>query len=564
MTIQFDNGEKKLFTDIDNLYWTEITANESAHGTILEITSLNDTWSDKDIERSYRELSKIVRPTLDVKYPFNVYLCAPEYKDYEGKRKVESFVLSKATLHYELKYRYDEASGKYFQQVLKESRGGISIVEEEAKVFGPIGLSIYYYNQNAKKQFKQTDGNIDGVKIYRDGIIATPFAEYNSDRNAQKDLFGIDKRRYSGFFEKLSTRDLVGWLDITDKLNPNIKDSTNRQDFVDNKEWAALKGFVINQIHQIEEYLKHSKNQKKKENLAKLEKADSDISDIKKKIDDIKSKSFFASSEAENELADIANRLNSLKDTVTSSTSDIKQLEEEKREQENIMFSLVSLQTYAGQISHIVRTSLGQIERSAEFVAKWTPLHEKIDKTVKHASKIAHEMKSLSTAMDFMLSYAKDDSTFSNFSVKEAMDELFYRRYAFTFDKNNIEAAFNIDEDIDLLYNQKAFQDMFGNLIDNSVKALRNTSRGQIKCTVIHEQSQLVIMFSDNGPGISEEIRERIFDLFFTTTADYGGAGLGLYIVRTRLEAVHGSIALVDSELGTGATFKITIPFNKS
>lgn len=563
LAINFESGEKKLFTDIDNLYWTELTANVSDHGTILEITSLNDVWMDKDIERAYKELSKIVRPTLDIKYPFNVYLCAPEYKEYVDKKKVESFVLSKATLHYELGYRYDEVSNKYIQQVLREKNGVISIVEEDVKVFGPIGLSIYYYDQNAKKQFKQTDANIDGVKIYRDGIIATPFAEYNSDRNAQKDLFGIDKRRYSGFFEKLSTRDLVGWLDITDKLNPDIKDSTNRQDFVDNKEWAALKVFVINQIHQIEEFLKDTKSQKKKENLAKLEKADSDINDIKVKIDNIKSKSFFASSEAENELADIASRLNSLKETVSASTSDFKQLEEEKKEQENIMFSLVSLQTYAGQISHIVRTSLGQIERSAEFVAKWVPLHEKVDKTVKHASKIAREMKNLSTAMDFMLSYAKDDSTFSNFSVKEALDDLFTRRYAFTFDENNIDASFCIDEDVDLLYNQKAFQDMFGNLIDNSVKALRNTSGGQIKCTVVHEQKQLVIMFSDNGSGVSEEIRDRIFDLFFTTTADYGGAGLGLYIVKTRLDAIHGSISLVNSELGTGATFKITIPFNK-
>lgn len=564
LKINFENGEKKLFTDIDNLYWTEMAESDSDHGTILEITSLNDSWTNDDVERAYKELSKIVRPTLDIKYPFNVYLCAPEYKDYNSKRKVESFVLSKATLHYELSYRYDETAGKYFQQVLKENKGVISVVEEEAKVFGPIGLSIYYYNQNAKKQFKQSDANIDGVKIYRDGIIATPFAEYNSDRNAQKDLFGIDKRRYSGFFDKLSTRDLIGWLDITDKLNPNIKDSTNRQDFVDNKEWADLKVFVISQIHQIEEFLKHSKNQKKVENFAKLEKADNDINDIKKKIDSIKAKSFFASPEAEKELADITNRLTSLKDTVSASTSDIKQLEEEKREQENIMFSLVSLQTYAGQISHIVRTSLGQIERSAEFVAKWVPLHEKVDKTVKHASKISHEMKSLSTAMDFMLSYAKDDSTFRPFSVQNAMDELFNRRYVYTFEQNNIEATFSVNEDVELLYNQKAFQDMFGNLIDNSVKALHNSSEGKIKCTIMHEQKQLVILFSDNGPGIPLENRERVFDLFFTTTADYGGAGLGLYIVKTRLEAIQGSISLVDSELDSGATFKITIPFNKA
>lgn len=562
LNINFDNTERKLFTDIDNQYWTE-EAMLHEHGTILEISSLNDSWDNAAVKRAYKELSKIVRPTLDIKYPFNIYLQAPEYKEYNMRQKVESFGLSKATLHYELKYRYAADTNKYYQQVLKESKGNLMIIEEEAECFGPISLSLYYYDQNAKKQFKQTDSNIDGVKIYRDGIIATPFAEYNSDRNAQKDLFGIDKRRYSGFFEKMSTRDIIGWLDITDVLNPGIKDSTNRQDFVDNDEWAALKVFVIDQIHQIELFLKHSKDRKKKENLEKLENANSDINVIKEKINKIRTNAYFATSEVEGELTDITNRLNSLKDTVIISSCNIKDLEEEKKQQENLMFSLVSLQTYAGLVSHIVRTSLGQIERSAEFVAKWVPLQEKKDKIVKHASKIFREMKSLSTAMNFMLSYAKDDSTFSTFSIKDAMDEIFNKRYVYVFEENDIMASFSINEDVELLYNQKAFQDMFGNLIDNSIKALRNVKNKEIKCTVLHEQTQMIIIFSDNGEGVPHRLKERIFDLFFTTTADYGGAGLGLYIVKTRLEAIRGSISLIDSELGSGATFRIVIPFNK-
>ena len=561
LSLNFDGKDKKLFTDIDNSYWTE-PAKVSEHGTILEISSLNDSWNEEAIKRAYKELSKIVRPSLDIKYPFNVFLQVPEYKEYATRQKIESFGLTKATLHYELKFRYDEAAEKYMQQVLKEKNGEIHIEEKEVEVFGPVCLSLYYFDQNAKRQFKQTDSNIDGVKIYRDGIIATPFAEYNSDRNAQKDLFGIDKRRYSGFFEKISTRDIIGWLDIKDELNPEIKDSTNRQDFVDNKEWAELKRFVVGQIHQIELLLKHSKEQKKKANFERLEKADNDINDIKKKINNIKSKSFFASSDAEKELTDISARLDTLKSTVSASTSDMKQLEVEKKQQENIMFSLVSLQTYAGQISHIVRTSLGQIERSAEFVAKWVPLQEKVDKTTKHAKKIYDEMRSLSKAMDFMLSYAKDDSTFDNFSVADALNDIFNKRYAFTFDENHIEASFSVNEDVELLYNRKAFQDLFGNLIDNSVKALRNTPDAKIQCTVVRENEQLVILFSDNGPGIPREMHERVFDLFFTTTADYGGAGLGLYIVKTRLEAIKGNVSVVESELGNGATFKIVIPFN--
>lgn len=560
LALNFEDSpeEQKLFTDIDNKYWTE-PAVADMQGTRLEISSLNDVWLEKDVLRAYRELSKIVRPTLNAKYPFDIWFHVPEYNLYDNK-PVESFVLVKATLSYALKYKYDAEKQKYYQEYLEENKGTLIVKEKEAEVFGPIGFTIYYYDQDGKKKFTKED-RIDGIKVYRDGIIATPFAEYKSSRDEQKDLFGIDKRRWSGFFEKLSTRDIIGWVDIKDELNPEIKDSTNRQDFVDNKEWSSLKDFVINQIHQIELYLKHKKETIKKENVERLKKADSDIEDIKQKISRIKRNSLFASPEMEFELNEITFRLGEIKQSVSASSKDYERMEEERRQQENIMFSLVSLQAYAGQISHILRISIGIIKRSAEFVAKWIPLGQKQDKSVKHARRIFDEMNNLSKAMDFMLSYAEDDSTFEYFGVKGAIEELFEDRYQYLFEEQNIKAECFVEEDFDLSYNKKAFQDMFGNLIDNSVKALRNCQDKRIRCTAYKENNNLVILFSDNGPGIPEENHDRIFDVFYTTTADLGGAGLGLYIVRTRLDSIKGTISLEPNEFKpTGATFKIVIP----
>lgn len=559
LELDFENSSKKqkLFTDIDNKYWTE-PADVGVQGTRLEISSLNDIWLENDVRRAYRELSKIVKPSSNSRYPFNIRFIVPEYLEYRDKM-VESLVLAKATLSYMLKYRYDKGEQKYYQEYLEENKGELVVKEKEAEVFGPIGFTLYYYDQSDKKGFSKEER--DGIKVYRDGIIATPFAEYKSDRNEQKDLFGIDKRRWSGFFEKLSTRDIIGWVDITDELNPEIKDSTNRQDFVDNKEWNALKGFVINQIHQIELYLKHKKDSKKKENADKLKNADKDIDDIKQRISNIKSQSLLVSPEIDSELNEIAGKLETIKSTVSASSKDYEQMEEDRRQQENIMFSLVSLQAYAGQISHILRISIGIIKRSAEFVAKWIPLRQKTEKSVMHARKIFDEMNNLSKAMDFMLSYAEDDSTFEFFSVKEAVAELFEDRYKLLFEEETIHTEYVLDDDFELSYNKKAFQDMFGNLIDNSVKALRNTKDKRIRCTVFRENGNLVLLFSDNGPGVPNEIRDRIFDVFYTTTADLGGAGLGLYIVRTRLNSIKGTISLEPNEFRpTGATFKITIP----
>lgn len=550
--------EQKLFTDIDNKYWTE-PGEVGVQGTILEISGLNDVWLEKDVIRAYRELSKIVKPSLEVKYPFNIRFHVPEYKEYDGK-VVDSIVLAKATLSYSLKYRYDDTEKMYFQEYLDEGKGDLSVKEKPAEIFGPIGFTIYYYDQEGKKNFTKDD-RIDGIKVYRDGIIATPFAEYKSKRDEQKDLFGIDKRRWSGFFEKLSTRDIIGWVDITDELNPEIKDSTNRQDFVDNKEWAALKDFVINQIHQIELFLKHTKETKKKENAEKLKNTDEEIDAIKLKIKKIKSNTILASPEVESELDDLASRLETIKENVSASTKDYEQMEKEIKQQENIMFSLVSLQAYAGQISHILRTSIGTIKRSAEFIEKWLPLKQKYDKSEKHAKQVYTEMNNLSKAMNFMLSYAEDDSTFEYFGIKEAISELFDEIYVSLFEENGIKAEYIVEDDFELSYNKKAFQDMFGNLIDNSVKALRNIQDKRIRCTTYKENGDLVILFSDNGIGIPEENKDRIFDVFYTTTADLGGAGLGLYIIKSRLESIKGLISLIENEFKPiGATFKIIIP----
>lgn len=550
--------QRKLFTDIGNKYWTE-PAEVGDQGTRLEIYSLNDVWVEKDIIRAYRELSKIVNPLSTSRYPFNIRFNVPEYADYNN-RLVESIVLTEATLSFSLKNRWDDKKGKYYQEYLVENKGVLEVKEKEADLFGPIGFTIYYYDKSGKKKFTKDD-RIDGIKVYRDGIIATPFAEYKSSRDEQKDLFGIDKRRWSGFFEKLSTRDILGWVDITDELNPEIKDSTNRQDFVDNKEWTALKDFVIGQIHQIELYLKHRKDSKKKENAEKLKDAENNVDDIKQKIKKIKGQTFLASAEVDSELDDIVTKLEIIKANVTASSKDYEQLEEERRQQENIMFSLVSLQAYAGQISHILRISIGIIKRSAEFVSKWVPIGQKMEKAVVHARKIFNEMNNLSKAMNFMLSYAEDDSTFEFFSVRDAVIELFENVYSYLFEEEKINIECVIEDDFDLSYNKKAFQDMFGNLIDNSVKALRNNNDKRIKCTIFRENGNMILLFSDNGIGVPEGIRDRIFDVFYTTTADLGGAGLGLYIIRTRLNSINGTITLDSNEFKpTGATFKIQIP----
>jgi signal transduction histidine kinase len=83
---------------------------------------------------------------------------------------------------------------------------------------------------------------------------------------------------------------------------------------------------------------------------------------------------------------------------------------------------------------------------------------------------------------------------------------------------------------------------------------------GRVTVRVFEETGTIAIEVSDDGPGISEGDRERIFDDFFRSEAvRESGAGLGLAISHRIIEAHGGSIS-VESEAGKGSTFTIHLP----
>ncbi|MBN2389575.1 MAG: sensor histidine kinase, partial [Anaerolineae bacterium] len=76
-----------------------------------------------------------------------------------------------------------------------------------------------------------------------------------------------------------------------------------------------------------------------------------------------------------------------------------------------------------------------------------------------------------------------------------------------------------------------------------------------------HNQQTVAIRVQDDGPGMSPEMQQRIFDRFQRgdTSRSTPGFGLGLSIARALIEAQQGSIA-VDSDLGKGSAFTIALP----
>src|SRR6266516_3641688 len=94
----------------------------------------------------------------------------------------------------------------------------------------------------------------------------------------------------------------------------------------------------------------------------------------------------------------------------------------------------------------------------------------------------------------------------------------------------------------------------FANLLRNASEAMGG--RGAIEIAVSRDGSGLAVTIADHGAGIPDELRQRVFEPYFTTKRD--GTGLGLALVRQTIEAHNGTITVAETP-GGGATFSIVL-----
>jgi signal transduction histidine kinase len=103
------------------------------------------------------------------------------------------------------------------------------------------------------------------------------------------------------------------------------------------------------------------------------------------------------------------------------------------------------------------------------------------------------------------------------------------------------------------------------NIVDNAIKY--NRPGGEVKISAHADDAQVVIEIKDNGIGISRADQQRIFERFYrvdkSRSRAQGGSGLGLAIVKKIVEE-HGGTISVESTLGEGSTFRISLPRRKT
>jgi two-component system NtrC family sensor kinase len=167
----------------------------------------------------------------------------------------------------------------------------------------------------------------------------------------------------------------------------------------------------------------------------------------------------------------------------------------------------------------------------------------------------AHRMRQILKSVQFMA--YKDRGEKQNTNIHELLEASLVLLHSRIKGSIQVEKRYGQIPEIPALPGQ--LSQVFINIIGNAVYALGDSLKGKIVLETRSEGNSICIGIKDNGVGMDEKTREKVFDSFFTTKEIGVGTGLGLAISKKIIEKHNGTIE-VESTRGKGSYFLIRIP----
>ncbi len=422
------------------------------------------------------------------------------------------------------------------------------------------GRPEYYSNgisSTTLKTINKVATTASGIRLYRNGFRVLPYGEPSND------WINLNARwaGSSGVNIPFGTHNLFGYVELVDQEGLLFDETSSREGLIENEAFFQLKDFLYKAFLMARNRISSSQElQRLKENRGVTDPTEPqpDVQEgILAKLDVINS---YVQSKAE-----------------TSGS-------EEERQQQRVLNYLISVGRALGEMEMLrVLAGLGlSIGSFSHEMEQFKPsLVGDLMHILRNDLPLPDIAESLNRHLETMFAYTK----FFNITVSENLNSSVGPVDVIEImDKFHTTVENDLDrQQIEYVFRPTAFTLMAGpmheaelisvllNLYTNARKAIiKNNEAGRILVTAGIEDRNVWLCFQDNGIGVPDEIRERIFDAFFTTSTPASfqsdnktkltGSGLGLKIVKDILLTRDGRIKLDAPDPGYKTNFKITLP----
>ena len=534
-------------------------------GTAIEITKLRDSWTThgkgNDLETLAKNLGNVMLPKTMQSDAKDRFYARVELDGFEAVLpEPQGTLLDHALYKIQASLQGQRIRFKIFRR--KKSSDVLNCVKDGIipagnATCGNARLAIHWFpgpvSDWAKGAMKprllkeQLEEN-HGIKIYNDKIRVMPYGE------KENDWLGLSTRK-SGPASGGMVRNvhLVGFLRLSRKNNPGIMETTTRQALRENSAFESLKeDFIMPVIEEMEDCARHIIQEEEElgKKVRHFSTAESEINKLRRILQ---------------ELPEDRSSKDEINATLNKVSRHITLQEKESHKKEESVFanlemyrnlSTVGIQTIAFNHEIIdpirfVKAKLAQVVEQHESMEP----EKRLKSLQKCLNKIVLSLDWANHIKEFSSLLAGPDVARKQRSAIKIDDSLREIRN----DMSPVLDALNITMhdpivlgDIpDIAISEASFESIFLNLISNSARSLKKVKRNRtIRVCVSKDETSIRIEFEDNGYGIDENIKDKIFRPFFTTYKgpDDMGTGMGLTIVREIVEEdYHGQVLLANA-----------------